>query len=297
MNRLIKSEIYDGFNYKENYYEVYKNPTSIEIENVKKSDPYKSIRGIIDKSGNVYIWIGEMSHMSINKYIQNNIQIDYFRFAYTNFWIIDLTDFGATINKNECKNIIKSNLDILSKIGNINSPIDIMGLVNEERYLEFESLNGFLNEKEKTSKLIKKSKFYDAFKNGDEYIEIFINPTNDEKEDIKKIDTTSSIRGTLTNSGDMYIWSGKYWHSKILDNISIPKGIHFCVYDNIMDVYIKPEDNIQIMYECFINNKNNLNILINDSAKIRIDIDYYRAKENELYKEIKSLKDIFDFNI
>ena len=145
MKRLIrKAEIYDGFNYKDIYYEVYKNPTASEIQAVKKADTYSSIRGVIDQNGDKYIWIGEMGHYSINRYISNQIPTNYFRFAYSNYWIIDLKRMGANINSNECKKIIKDNLDFLSQIGNINSPVDIMGLT-DRNYLEFNSINDFLS--------------------------------------------------------------------------------------------------------------------------------------------------------
>lgn len=150
MKRLIrKAEIYDGFDYKDEYYEVYINPTSSEIETVRKADTYNSIRGIIDQSNNKYIWIGNIGHASINKYINNPIPTDYFRFAYDNGFTIDLKRMGASISYNECKEIIKNNSDFLSQIGNFGRPIIMIGLTDKENYLYYNSVNEFLNEEDK----------------------------------------------------------------------------------------------------------------------------------------------------
>ena len=45
MKRLIKSELFDGFNYGKKYYEVYKNPTQEEIEIIRNQHQFKAIRG------------------------------------------------------------------------------------------------------------------------------------------------------------------------------------------------------------------------------------------------------------
>lgn len=160
MKRLIrKARIFDGFNYKDKYYEVYKNPTASEIEAVKKSDPYNGVRGVIDQNNDKYIWIGEMGHISINKYITNPIPTDYFRFAYSGYWVIDLRSMGASISTIECQKIINDNLNFLSQIGDINNNVDILGLIDNSNYLEYESINEFLNMRVVTiAKLIKSIK-------------------------------------------------------------------------------------------------------------------------------------------
>ena len=202
MKRLIrKAEIYDGFDYKDIYYEVYKNPTASEIQAVKKADTYSSIRGVIDQNGDKYIWIGEMGHYSINRYINNQIPTNYFRFAYSNYWIIDLKRMGANIDSNECKKIIKDNLDFLSQIGNINSPVDIMGLT-DRNYSEFNSIKDFLNENnEKTAEI------YDGINRGGNYYEIFKNPTSSEISLFK-----NNIRGAIDRNNNIYIWDGSILH-------------------------------------------------------------------------------------
>jgi len=55
VSRLIKSEIYDGFNYKDNYIEVFKNPNIKEIEDTKNNDSHHAIRGVITRDGVKYI--------------------------------------------------------------------------------------------------------------------------------------------------------------------------------------------------------------------------------------------------
>jgi hypothetical protein len=53
-----KANLYNGFNGKNGYVEVYKNPTESEFNDVKKSDPYNTIRGMITLDKTIYIWMG-----------------------------------------------------------------------------------------------------------------------------------------------------------------------------------------------------------------------------------------------
>jgi len=75
MKRLINSEIFEGFNDYKKYVEVFKNPTSKEIEDTKKNDSYGGIRGTIDRDGNKYIWPSNYGHYGINANLPKEKQI------------------------------------------------------------------------------------------------------------------------------------------------------------------------------------------------------------------------------
>ena len=64
MKRLIKSEFFtaQGKEENEDYIEIFKNPTSNEIEKVRKKDKWSSIKGVIHNDGVIYIWIGDTMH-------------------------------------------------------------------------------------------------------------------------------------------------------------------------------------------------------------------------------------------
>lgn len=154
MKRLVKkSEIYDGFNYRNEYFEVYKNPSLNEIETIKKSDSNNSVRGVIDSNNNVYIWPAEVDHYNINKYV--SVPVNHFRFSYEkSYWIFDLTGLGGNLTTDETIEIIKNNKDILQQIGDMNIQFDIVA--SGPKYLSGKNLNEFLNKD--TNKLVKKSK-------------------------------------------------------------------------------------------------------------------------------------------
>lgn len=124
MKRLIRrSEIYDGFNRGNEYWEAFKNPSSKEIGEVKKMDPNKGVRGVIYEDGTVIIWPAEIEHRQIHKYI-NDVDIDEFRFAYDpNYdWIIDAHN-RWTIE--ETRDLILKYENILSQYGDTNGTFGI----------------------------------------------------------------------------------------------------------------------------------------------------------------------------
>ena len=139
LKRLIKATIYDNFNINENCFEVFKNPNSHEIESLKKCPG--GVRGVIDKSGDKYIWNGNFLHNSINNYIKHKIDLDYFTFASdSSMWYSHLR---GKMNYEECKQIIKDNLDFFSQIGDLNKPYSL-SLIKKD--YQFNSLNEFLNQ-------------------------------------------------------------------------------------------------------------------------------------------------------
>jgi len=145
MKRLVKkSEIYDAFEQNEKYIEIFKNPTDNEIEIVKSNDPNGCIRGVIDSSNTIYIWPAEYGHYGINKKTNLPIPLDYFRFAYEPSyyepWAFDLVRLGGNLTIEQAIQIIKNNLNFLSKIGNLNDRFALKasdGEINEEHLNEY----------------------------------------------------------------------------------------------------------------------------------------------------------------
>lgn len=124
MKRLIKkSKIYDGFKYKNKYYEVFKNPNLNEVREIKKFDSDNAIRGVILDNKDTYIWSANILH-DINKVVSNKIDINQFRFAYEPGigWIIDAHnsyDFDGITD------LIIEYEDILYDIGDIDYDFNI----------------------------------------------------------------------------------------------------------------------------------------------------------------------------
>lgn len=102
MKRLIKkAEVYNGISYRNEYYEVFKNPTYNEWGYVLEYN--EGIRGCIAFNGDLYIWPANIMHEDIVNYFNipqdihinfNNNQIDYI--------------VTYEYNINELDNIIKS---------------------------------------------------------------------------------------------------------------------------------------------------------------------------------------------
>lgn len=68
MKRLIKkAEIFSGINYNDNYYEIFKNPTANEWNIVQSYG--QNIRGLITLNGDLYIWLANILHEELKKYL------------------------------------------------------------------------------------------------------------------------------------------------------------------------------------------------------------------------------------
>lgn len=141
MRRLIKKAKFRGFlktlNTTTNLpFEVYYNPTKKEIDEIKKQSEYGGIRGIIDDIG-ITIWPGDITHDQVNAqlYLPNDmsireIDVNQFRFAYEAFggaglhWTFDAHE---KYTFDELVDIILTNINTLSRIGNLN---DDLALIN-----------------------------------------------------------------------------------------------------------------------------------------------------------------------
>lgn len=75
------------------------------------------------QDGTKYIWTAEIGHYVINKYINQQVDITQFRFAWDNVdWIIDVPH----ITYDKAVEYINKYKDFLSKIGDINKEFYIM---------------------------------------------------------------------------------------------------------------------------------------------------------------------------
>lgn len=129
MKRLIrKSEWYDTIKFKGGTFEIFKNPTSNEIMEIKQLNSYNSIRGIII-NGTVYAWNGMLLHINMN-----NINIDinsglHFSCEDSNKrgsyggWTFDTTNLNTSLD-NICT-MIQDSKSILSQMGDLNRQIFI----------------------------------------------------------------------------------------------------------------------------------------------------------------------------
>lgn len=123
---IFKNAEFDGgFKKDYSYYEVYKNPTSSEIEEIKNNSKYNAIRGVIYDDGTVYAWDGDICHIYINKFFKSHpININTFRFCYENEkWLIDLDGMMSVENAYEK---IYNYRNILSQFGDINAKFQLV---------------------------------------------------------------------------------------------------------------------------------------------------------------------------
>ena len=147
MKRLIKSELFTGFKYRDISFEMYKNPISNEVLNVKKTNVYGGIRGMIEENGTLYIWSSEIVHDIALMLINNSIE-DYLRFSYNDS---DGWFFNAKyrFNSNEIDKLIIKNKNTLSQIGNIENNFSY-SYTKDKNNKTFK-----IEDMEKVSKLIK----------------------------------------------------------------------------------------------------------------------------------------------
>ena len=213
--RLIKSEIYDGFNYFNKYCEVFKNPTLSEIEDTIINDSHKSVRGLLYKDGTVYIWPSFADHIAVEN---KDIILDYNQYHFFtegNDWMKIHTN-GQNINYEELKKAMKSAENILRNIVNLDdSNIEISNLDGEGFYETYDKFLNLKKDEKIEAKRLIKSEIYDAFDYSDDYIEIFKNPTSREVDDTFKYD--GDVRGLLYKDGTVYIWPSNLLHEDIKD--------------------------------------------------------------------------------
>jgi hypothetical protein len=140
MKRLCKyfdSEIIDN-----KAVDIFKNPSSTEIAEAKKSNSLNTVRGIIDNDGTEYCWNGDVLHFQI----QSKINCNSFHFSYDDDygWFCDVHDLYT---KKEFLELIMKYEKQLSKYGMINHKWDIGGFSDyspEIKINSFEELKEIL---------------------------------------------------------------------------------------------------------------------------------------------------------
>jgi len=279
-----KAEFLDGFTeeFTEQYMEVYKDPSFREINEVKKQDEYNSIRGVILDDGTIYCWPGSIVHTQINQYLNvpvNNV----FRFAFEENWIIDL---HKVFTKEQGLEMIKKYESILSKFGNIRAdyfiyePSDV-----SERYLDLKYDDVY-------KKVAKVAKIHEGF-NGekDNYLEVFINPSVDEIQNIKKSDSNNSIRGVVTHEGDIYIWSSDVMHNKVNNYITNKIDIgnirfEYDSNDNIISIDCYDKQNWEEIVVMMKNSQNFFDTISNLSTTFSFWCDSDDSSFDMKYEEV-----------
>lgn len=220
-----KAKYYDSFKKDEKYYETFINPSLKEINDIKENDQYGSIRGIIQDDGTLIIWPGSILHDEINRYTKKEINVfnGVLRFAFdssVNVWIFDCYNFFDIF---EISKKIKENQSILSKIGNINGTLSLFFIKNENEDVKKLSIKDINKIVEKdfnnvaNKRLIKKSEFFDYYKDTEDNqtYEVFINPTNEQIQKVKKQSGYDSIRGVIYDDGTLIVWPGHVLHDFI----------------------------------------------------------------------------------
>jgi hypothetical protein len=131
MKRLIKkSEIYDAIKNRDEYYEVFKNPTSSEINDIHKID--SDVRGLLYKDGTMYVWEGDLYHSYVSTKMKKLDFDQYHFFTEGPNWIRFHVNSNE-IDFNEIKNAIKSSSGILSNIVNPNASVEILNCRCKDR--------------------------------------------------------------------------------------------------------------------------------------------------------------------
>jgi hypothetical protein len=151
MKRLIiKSEletarkIYNDWESKTNYIEIYKNPTPKEIQNCRdgiENDPNldKSVRGIINKWNDV-CWRGDILHDTVGE--DRLADTTGFRFAIdSNCWFFDA--YNKYTLKEVCTDIIKYK-DTLNKYDSLDKTINFGYLKGNDTNISFNNYSELL---------------------------------------------------------------------------------------------------------------------------------------------------------
>jgi len=141
----IQEEFYDGFKHNDNYYEIFKNPTSKEIDDIKNVEfNFQSIRGIIIDN-TVFAWTGKIIHDDM----KNRIDVmNNFRFAFNCHDGWEFNIYHKTDLLEICKEI-NNYKNILSKFDSLNAFITIFYNKKDVYYFDcIEELQDYIYERE-----------------------------------------------------------------------------------------------------------------------------------------------------
>ena len=125
----------------------------------------------------------------------------------------------------------------------------------------------------KIFKRLIKSTLFDAqgSENTKDYMEIYMNPTQEEINIVKNADPFKSVRGIIDN-GNIYIWTGDIIHDQLKNpKVNISNSLHFAYEKNRWKI---DTCNLKItfkeVYDILNNYKNQLSQIGNLSGKIFI---------------------------
>ncbi len=132
-------------------------------------------------------------------------------------------------------------------------------------------------------RLIKKSEYYDSYLYNPTHYDfekrdahIYKNPSKREINEIRNDDCNNSVRGIISETGDIFAWISEVLHYEMKNAKNISNGIHF-VFDSRDSIDIFIEDmQMNSVYEIFNKAKFNLaNMGIDESVKMNVHGQYY----------------------
>ena len=291
MKRLIKSKFYamDIFRStilkEEIEYTIFKNPNSTEFLEVIGEDTKRSIRGIIQKDGTIYIWKNQIWH----DYITKKHELDWdIKFEVVN----DVLFLDITYNE--------SKDTLLNSINNIESMFGKSAkniLIIFEKDGTSEMLQEFIDDEIliKSSKLIKTSNVIGFTGLSGKYYECFVNPS---EKDWRSIPYSAlGWRAMLLKNGDLYLWGSNVLHKDAYGYFNLPRGIHlFIDNSNNIIIYLTPDIDLNYLVDAFKNTTSLYNY-VNRNANIEeFNTSIYKAKNNDEYNKIKTIDDLVNIN-
>jgi hypothetical protein len=306
LKRLIKkSEFYDGYQIPryDDIIEVFKNPTSSEIQEIKKADGNNSVRGLLYKDGTVYAWQSDYYHDQVKRIAEGLDFMQYHFFTDGDNWMRIHTNGQDSIKYEELKAAFNTALPIFQNMISSNAKIELLKLDISDALFFTTNMSEILDLKEdekvaknKKLRLKKTAEIYNAFNYNGEYIEVFKSPTLDNFTEI--ISNYGSIRGVITTSGDIYVWSGEVLHEQALNMGSIPDGIHFN-YGRGFEIYLTPGITPDNLKSSLVAAKSRLdNLGLNEGTTINnFNTTTYGAQDYPIYHTIDHLSDIYTMDL
>lgn len=144
-------------------------------------------------------------------------------------------------------------------------------------------------------RLIKKSEFFDAYKDyANDYCEVFKNPTAKEYSELRSL--SGDLRGIISNDGTIYAWDAEFLHDEVCKKLNLSMSdLHLVTYDNVIGFYC--DDNFR-PFEYLKNYKSQIEQFVGmslDSVKIEFPnlftdlisyTDYMSKMENNELEKI-----------
>ena len=149
-------------------------------------------------------------------------------------------------------------------------------------------------------RLIKNSEFFAADELRGIYYECFKNPNSSEWQEIENLN--KGIRGIITNTGNLYIWSASLLHNTAIDffktskGVNIENGVHFdSSSKNSIDLWIITSIDSKYIQEAFKNAESLYGYFSKNTRISYINTTFYKSKKEPMYDEVKTIQDIIDY--